>query len=323
MGSLNVGRLERVALREVWKHEAHDFTQWLQENIEVLNEALDLDLVNVDREQAAGTFSVDLVAEDGGGGTVIIENQLEKSNHDHLGKLITYLTAMAAKTAIWIVSDPRPEHVAAITWLNEAGSAQFYMVKVEAVKIGSSPAAPLFTLIVGPSDEAKEVGATKKEIAERYIIRRHWWASLIKRSAAVSKLHAHITPGEYSWIGTSSGVRGLNLNYVVTQDECAAELYIDRGKGTDDENKAIYDQLYKHQPEIEASFGAALSWEGLEGKRACRIRYTSQAGGYRTPEASWPEVQDPIIHAMARLEKALRPHLRQLRLSGDVASING
>jgi hypothetical protein len=275
----NIGRLERVSLREVWKYEARDFTQWLQGNIEVLNEALDLNLVNVDREQAAGPFSVDLVAEDGGGGTVIIENQLEKSNHDHLGKLITYLVAMAAKTAIWIVSDPRPEHVAAVTWLNELGSAQFYMVKVEAVKIGESPAAPLFTLIVGPSDEAKEVGQTKKEIAERYIIRRHWWTSLINRSAAVNKLHAHITPGEYSWIGTSSGVRGLNLNYVVTQDECGAELYIDRGKNAEDENKAIFDQLRSHRTEIEAAFGGPLRWERLEGKRACRIRYASKEGG--------------------------------------------
>jgi RecB family endonuclease NucS len=112
-----------------------DFTQWLQENIDVLNSALDLTLVNVDREQAAGSFSIDLVAEDEGGGMVIIENQLEKSNHDHLGKLITYLTAIGAKAAIWIVSDPRPEHVAAITWLNESGSASFYMVKVEAVRM--------------------------------------------------------------------------------------------------------------------------------------------------------------------------------------------
>ena len=86
-----VGKLERVALREGWKHEAYDFTQWLQENIDVLN-AAHLTLVNVDREQATGSFSIDLVAEDESGGTVIIENQLENSNHDHLGTLITYLT---------------------------------------------------------------------------------------------------------------------------------------------------------------------------------------------------------------------------------------
>ena len=126
MSKHKIGKLERVPLREVWKHEALDFTQWLQENIDVLNTALDLNLVNVDREQAAGSFSIDLVAEDGSGGTVVIENQLEKSNHDHLGKLVTYLTAMGATVAIWIVSDPRPEHVAAITWLNESSSASLH-----------------------------------------------------------------------------------------------------------------------------------------------------------------------------------------------------
>ena len=93
MNAEHIGKLKRVPLREVWKHEAKDFTQWLQENIDELNSALDLNLVNVDRERETGDFSIDLVAEDEGGGTVIIENQLEKSNHDHLGKLITYLRA--------------------------------------------------------------------------------------------------------------------------------------------------------------------------------------------------------------------------------------
>ena len=315
MATALIGKLERVPLREVWKHEAQDFTQWLQQNIDVLNNALDITLVNVDREQATGSFSIDLVAEDEGGGTVIIENQLEKSNHDHLGKLITYLTGMGAKAAIWIVSDPRPEHVAAITWLNEAGSAAFYMVKVEAVRIGTSPAAPLFTLIVGPSDETEEVGQTKKEIAERYGIRKRWWTQLVERSAKISKLHAHITPGEYSWIGTSSGVRGLNLNYTITQDECGAELYIDRGKGCEEENKNIFDQLTAHKAEIEGAFGGPLSWERLEGKRACRIKWAQQGGGYRSSEDQWPRMQDDIITAMNKLEQALRPFIKQLKLS--------
>lgn len=315
MTKTHIGKLERVSLREVWKHEAHNFTQWLENNITVLNDALDLNLVNVDREQAAGAFSIDLVAEDEGGGTVIIENQLEKSDHDHLGKLITYLTAMSAKSAIWIVSDPRPEHVAAITWLNESSSVAFYMVKVEAVRIGDSPPAPLFTLIVGPSEDSQDIGQTKKNIAERYSIRKRWWTQLIELSAKVNELHAHITPGEYSWIGTSSGVRGLNLNYVVRQDECAAELYIDRGKGADGENKAIFDQLHEHKAEIERAFGGPLRWERLEGKRACRIKYSQNEGGYRDEE-KWPILQDKIIRAMDRLEKALYPYLEKLSLKG-------
>jgi hypothetical protein len=315
MPSSSVGRLQRVALREVWKHEAQDFTQWLQNNIEVLNESLDLNLLGATRERSAGDFSVDLVAEDENGGTVVIENQLEKSNHDHLGKLITYLTALGAKTAIWIVSDPRPEHVAAIAWLNESSAAEFYMVKMEAVRIADSPPAPLFTLIVGPSVETKEVGETKKEIAERYFIRKSWWTSLIERSVAVTKTHAHITPSEHGWIAASAGVRGLSFNYVVMQDECRVELYIDRGKDSNEENKQIFDQLYANHNPIEKAFGTTLVWERLEGRRACRISYTRQEGGYRSPEEQWPEIQDKTIHDMDRFEKALQPYLRQLKVS--------
>ncbi len=308
-----IGRLQRVPLREVWRHEAYDFTQWLQENLEALSEELDLQLVNAEREQRAGTFSVDLVAEDEAGGKVIIENQLAKSDHDHLGKVLTYLVLMEARAAVWVVSSPRPEHVAAITWLNESSSANFYMVKLEAVQIGDSQPAPLFTLIVGPSEEAKEVGFAKKEFAERYAIRKRWWSQLIDRSTTKNKLHAHITPGEYSWIGTSSGVRGLGLNYVVTQTECGAELYIDRGKGCDDENAAIFDALEINKSAIEGSFKGALSWQRLESRRACRIKYTNKSGGYRSAESAWPDLHDDVIDAMARLETALRPFLAKLK----------
>lgn len=309
---MTIGKLERVALREVWKHEAYDFTQWLQINIDTLNEALDINLVSVEREQAAGTFSVDLVAEDINGGTVIIENQLEKSDHDHLGKLLTYLTAMEAKTAIWIVSHPRPEHVSAISWLNESSTANFYMVKIEAIKIGNSEPAPLFTQIVGPSQEAKDVGIAKQHMAERYHLRERWWSQLIPLSDQVSRLHSHLSPKQYNWIGTSSGERGLNFNYIVNQDSCMAELYIDKGKDCEDENRLIFDALKAHQSKIEQSFGGALSWEQLENKRACKVQYRYDGGGYRSPEEDWPEIQMHIIRAMDRLEKSIRPHLKNL-----------
>ena len=159
-----IQKISRILLRDAFKHEAYDFTKWLQDNLDVLNDCIDLTLSNADREAAAGDFSVDLVAEDELGNKVIIENQLEKSNHDHLGKLITYLVAMEARAAIWIVSEPRPEHVSAITWLNESSSASFYLLKLEAIKIGDSDPAPLLTLIVGPSDATKAVGKAKQEL---------------------------------------------------------------------------------------------------------------------------------------------------------------
>jgi len=115
-----VGKIERVPLREIWAHEAYDFTKWLKDNIDVISDMIDISLFNLEREYKAGSFQVDLVAQDESGNAVVIENQLEKSDHDHLGKLLTYLTAIEAKTAIWIVAYPRPEHVKAISWLNES-----------------------------------------------------------------------------------------------------------------------------------------------------------------------------------------------------------
>lgn len=266
-----IGKLQRVPLRELWEHEAIDFTSWLQNNIDVLNDALDLSLSSPEREQSAGAFSVDLVAEDEAGNPVVIENQLEKSNHEHLGKLITYLTAIGAKTAIWIVADPRPEHVGAISWLNESSAAAFYLLKVEGLKIGNSPAAPLLTLIVGPSKESREVGETKKELGERYIIRHRFWAELLERAKEKTKLHAAISPSHYGWIGTGAGKRGLGFNYVVRRHQTDVELYIARGKDAEEENKSIFDSLAASREAVEAAFGESLEWERLEGKRACRI----------------------------------------------------
>ena len=308
-----IGKLQRVPLREVWKHEALDFTQWLEQNIDILNESLDISLSGAEREKAAGAFSVDLVAEDDDGNPVVIENQLEKSDHNHLGKLITYLTAIGARTAIWIVSEPRPEHVAAIAWLNGSSSAEFYLLKVEAVKIGDSPPAPLLTLIVGPSEESRDVGATKKGLAERFGLRHHYWTELLDRAMKRTDLHSSISPGRYSWVGTSAGVRGLSLNYTIRKGEAGVELYIDRGKDTGDESKVIFDELESHKEAIEAEFGAQLEWQRLEGRRASRIAVQAMEGGY-ADESGWPDLQDTQIDAMIRLEAALRPRTQELKV---------
>jgi len=311
MTGAGIGKLERVPLREVWKHEAYDFTQWLQDNVDVLNAALSITLVNVEREQAAGSFSVDLVAERDGGGKVIIENQLEKSNHDHLGKVITYLTMHSAQTAIWIVSEPRPEHVAAMSWLNDNSSAAFYLVKVEAVRIAGSPAAPLLTVIVGPSEEKAEVAKTNIEFAERFDLREKWWTLLLARPDA--KLHAQLAPSSDGWIAKASGVRGVSFNYVVTQDESTAEVYISRGKEFEAENKSIFDQLFAHRSEIERDFGGELKWDRGDNKKSCRIRFSVE-GGYRSPEADWAGIQAKIVDAMNRLDTAMRPHIMTLKI---------
>lgn len=310
-----IGKLQRLRLREVWPHEAHDFTTWLEDHIDELNDVLDLRLSKVEREEPAGAFSADLVAEDQHGNLVVIENQLERSNHDHLGKLITYLTSLDAKVGVWIVADPRPEHVGALAWLNEnSADASFYLLKVEAVRIGDSDPAPLLTLITGPSEEARQAGETKKELAERYVMRQRFWESLLERSKERTKLFSNISASQYSWIGTGTGIRGVTLTYMVRQHDAQVEVYIDRGKDTEEENKAIFDQLSRSRRPIETVFGDELEWQRLENRRACRIRKRFALGGYREQEEKWQEVQIALIDAMVRLEKAFKPHIAKLTI---------
>lgn len=309
-----IGKLQRIPLRQVWQHEAYDFSLWLENNIEILNDLLGLELANPEREKSAGSFSVDLVAEDEQGNPVVIENQLEKSDHDHLGKLVTYLAAFPAKTAIWIVADPRPEHIQAIAWLNESLSTSFYLVKVEAIRIGNSLPAPLLTLIVAPSQESKDVGIAKKELAERDILRRRFWTGLLEAARAKTPLHAKISPTQYHWISTGASKAGLSYNYTIRQHDVTVELYIDRGKESGAENQEIFDRLYANKDEIESSFGDSLEWERLESKRACRIKKDLTIGGYRDEEANWQPIQNQMIEGMIKLEKALKTWISKLEI---------
>lgn len=308
-----IGKIERVNLREVWRHEAKDFTQWLRDNIDVLSDVLPFGLFNPESEHRTGSFNVDIVAEDDDGNSVVIENQLERSDHDHLGKLVTYLSTIDAKKAIWLTPDPRPEHITAITWLNQSSGGDFYLLKLEAVRISDSPPAALLTVIVGPSEEGKQVGQIKKEHAERYKIRLRFWTRLLDVAKPLTELHSNISPGQYSWIGAGSGKRGLGFNYSVRQNGALIELYIDRGKDSEEENKEIFDQLFEHKEEIEASFGENLQWLRLEAKRACRICKNFEGIGYRD-ENKWDEVHRDMVDAMIRLEKSLRPFLNKLKI---------
>ena len=317
---MTIAKIERVPLREVWKHEAQDFTTWLEENMEILGEAMDREIANAEREKKTeSAFSVDLVAEGTDGSSIIIENQLGRSDHDHLGKLITYLTAMQASTAVWIVADPRPEHVAALNWLNESANADFYLIKIEAIRIDNSPPAALLTIIVGPSEEGKSIGRSKQEVSERHHTRHKWWSQLVRHPDATH--HSHINPGRASWIGVGAGISGIAFIYVTTKKESRVELYIDRGKGTDQETLHIFDKLQTKKLQIEDRFGGPLGWERLEGKRACRIRAVVQ-GGYSDPEETWGETHDRMTDTMNRLVGAIRPHLKTLRIEDAVESID-
>ncbi|WP_428236546.1 DUF4268 domain-containing protein [Gracilimonas sp.] len=309
-----IDRITRVHLRDIWKHEAYDFTTWLQENIDILKEVIGLEIINPEVEQSTGSFNVDITAEDASGNIIVIENQLEKSDHDHLGKIITYLTSFEAKVAIWIVAEPRQEHINAISWLNESTEADFYLIKLEGIKIGESDPAPLMTKIVGPSEEAKSIGKTKQAKSERHKLRFRFWDGLLEHSKSKHNLFNSISPSHYNWIGTSSGLRGVNYTYWLKKDSISLKLYIDRGKEADDENLAIYNELLTKKDQIEQQFGEPLDWEEMEGSRSCVIKKDYEVGGWQTPEEEWDTIYEKVVDAMVRLEKATKPKIQKIRI---------
>ncbi len=307
-----IGRLQPVPLRELWRHEARDFTTWLADNLDLLGEKLGLELSLVEKEAAAGPFSADILAEDEDGRPVVIENQLGQTDHDHLGKLITYLSNLDAKTAIWVTSEPRPEHEKAIHWLSEVVPADtaFYLVKIEAYRIGDSPPAPLLTIVAGPSLEARQIGAQKKDLAERHLLRLEFWQQLLEQAKTRTDLHARISPSKDNWISAGAGKSGLGFNYAIRMNDAQAELYIDTGEAA--ANERIFDQLLASKDEIETAFGGPLEWQRLEGRRACRIRCRLTVGGL-IDQDRWPKTQEAMIDAMVRLEQAHKPHIKRLR----------
>lgn len=283
---MSISRLRRVSIREVWKNEEKDFTPWLEKNIDVLGETLGINLSVVEREKGVGRyFEADILAEDPEGHYVVVENQFGESDHDHLGKLLTYLTNLEANTAVWICENPKPEHINAVRWLNETSplDISFYLIKLEVFQIENSPPAPHLSVIAGPSEPTREAGAKKKELAERHVKRLEFWRQLLDRSKDKTDLFANVSPSKENWLSTGAGKTGLLYSYVILMDSARIELYIDTVEK--EENKRIFDMPYKEKEQIEADFGEGLEWQRLDDKRASRIAKTIKGKGLKDVDA--------------------------------------
>ncbi len=152
-----------------------------------------------------------------------------------------------------------------------------------------------------------------KEQAERDILRQKFWTTLLERAKTKTELHAGVSPNDGGWVATGAGTSGLGYSYVITKHASNVQLYIDRGKDSEEETRAMFDRLMANQQEIERIFGEPLSWEPLEGKRGKRIAKYFELGGYRDDQAKWPQIQDAMIGAMVRLESALKPFIAELK----------
>ena len=312
--STSIQKIKRVPLRELWRKEDKDFTKWLEEHIDFLNDAIGFDITIESREEKVGPFKVDLYGEDNFGNKVIIENQLEKTDHNHLGQLITYLTNLGANIAIWICKEPTEEHAKAIDWLNEVSpdDISFYLIKLEAIKIGDeSPAGPLFTVIKRPTTEKKQIGLEKKEYAQRHVFREKFWAQLLAEMNKKNSLFANVSPSTENWIGIGMGRGGFNLNLVISKKYARAEIYINRGET--EENKKAFDSLYNFKDEIEKEFGGKLTWERMEDNVTSRIKHQLD-GVSVTNEEDWPKMNEFIIDTAERMHRAFKDPIRKMKV---------
>jgi len=310
----SIQKIKRVPLRELWRKEDKDFTKWLEEHIDFLNDAIGFDISIESREEKVGPFKVDLYGEDNFGNKVIIENQLEKTDHNHLGQLITYLTNLGANIAIWICKEPTEEHTKAIDWLNEVSpdDISFYLIKLEAIRIGDeSPAGPLFTVVKRPTTEKKQIGLEKKEYAQRHVFREKFWTQFLAEISKKNSLFANISPSTDNWIGIGMGRGGFNLNLVISKKYARAEIYINRGET--EENKKAFDSFYNLKDEIEKEFGGKLTWERMEDNVTSRIKY--QLDGVNiTNEEDWPKMNEFMIDAAERMHRAFKDPIRKIKV---------
>ena len=268
---MKIGKLQEVEIRNLWHH----FSAWLvkDDNIALLNEKLGLTLVDINTEAYVGAYRCDIVAVDETTGIkVIIENQLENSDHDHLGKIITYASGLDAKVIVWIVKEARDEHRSAIEWLNNNTSKDinFFLIELHAYKIGDSNPAPMFQIIEQPNDFIKESKNNKSTDAmnKRQSERVEFWTifneHIINRGKPFNVRKATTDHWYDIAIGTSAA--HISVTLVNKDSYIGVELYINS-------NKALFDKLYEEREKIEEQLGFKMDWQRLDTAKASRILY--------------------------------------------------
>jgi len=304
--------LSSIALREVWKNEATDFTPWLAENLNALGTALGMELELVQREAPVGSFSVDLLAiEVGTNRTVIIENQLEPTNHDHLGKVLTYAAGYNADVMIWVAQELREEHRQALDWLNQHTDSQteFFGVVVELFRIDDSRPAYNFEVVAKPNQWSKgrpNTGSARQP-SQRQEAYRSFFQSLINKLRDEHRFTNARVAQPQGWYAFSTGKSGLANAAVFAQGKkVRVELYIDTGDY--EENKRLYDGLFDQREEIEVNFGQTLTWERLENRRASRIAFY-KPGSIEDSAEDLQIMENWMIENLLKFKEVINPRV--------------
>ena len=275
MDAFSLGKLAKVDLRDIWSSEATDFTPWLarEDNLSVLADTLGVELELEAQEKAVGPFRADILCKDiATNAWVLIENQLERTDHSHLGQLLTYASGLEAVTIVWIAARFTEEHRSTLDWLNRITDEtfRFFGVEVELWRIGDSLAAPRFNVVSKPNNWNKLVSQAAKAIDESELttvkaLQVSYWQALghllVARGGPLAKERK---PQPQSWMAYSIGRTGFSVNASMARPkrQVRAELYMSNPHA-----KAYFHLLHQHKPAIEGELGYELEWEELpEGK---------------------------------------------------------
>jgi hypothetical protein len=291
-----LGTLQRVELRDVWLHEEHHFTPWLAEvgNLAALSQTLGLELELVGLEVAVGPYAADIVCQDTMTKTqVLIENQLAKTDHSHLGQILTYAAGLDAKTVIWVASRFTDEHRAAIDWLNEIthDDLQFFGIEIELWRIGISPPAPRFNVVCRPNDwsrAVREEAAKAESNSPTRAFQLRFWTAF--RDYRAERKQRAPKPSAQSWQSFAVGRTGFSIEAIVrhAEKELAVRLYINCA---DLPIKSVFRYLQARQAEIHASLGFPLVWDELPEAKGSVLHVVRKSAPL-DDEARWPECHE-------------------------------
>ena len=315
----DLGVIERVDLREVWPHEAQDFTPWLAENLDKLGAALGLDLELQSAEAAVGAFSLDVLAHDlGSNRSVIIENQLEGSNHDHLGKLLTYAAGYDAYAVVWLCREFREEHRAALDWLNQrtGDGTQFFGVAVEAWRIDGSRPAPHFRVVAMPNNWQKRTVSVAREGSvlieseqgKRY---QEFYRPIIEAVEGELRFAGSRNSTPRRWLSFQTGVRGVRYGANFYRYSGTANVELTIWRSDKEWNERLFDLLIERKEQIEMQLAGDLEWERLDDYQSCRISAKRQAS-IDDDDDSLAHLQEWMTDRLLAFKRVFTPHLQEL-----------
>jgi hypothetical protein len=313
---VKLGKIERVDVRLAWLNEAHHFTPWLasEQGMELLQDALDMDLEVEATEQFIGPFKCDLVAKRADTTDehwVLVENQIEKTDHRHLGQLLTYAAGLKAATIVWMAERFEEEHRAALDWLNEITSEDFafYGLEIELWQIGESPPAPMFNVIVQPNDWSREIKqSADASLTDLKQLQLRYWqtlrAKLLETKSKVRPQKAH----PQHWADFALGRAGTWLTAAVNSPKKIISVeFAFRGPP----GKAWFQELEAQKDLIEQEFGQPLSWQRLDNRKQSRIAlYREQTDP--SNEADWPVQHQWMQEMLERFRTVFKQRASEL-----------